>query len=196
MLGDYEMRVQLGLCSCALALVLTATAAGAEIRLSGTQIDAHVSGNTLKITTNNLQEARGYFIPDGTVKGRDGSLEFAQYDTRLDHSGIDTSMDRSGLDTRLDKTGIDTKLDTTDMDTRLDKTDMDTRLDQTGIGNPANAIRQAQPAGDEALIVPIAPPSAITGSSGVTIISAPAEGDAIESSTGPTIRHAPDATQE
>jgi hypothetical protein len=195
-LGVHEMRVQLGLCSSTLALVLMATAAWAEIRLSGTQIDAHVSGNTLKITTKNLQEARGYFIPDGSVKGRDGSLEFAQYDTRLDHSGIDTSVDRSDLDTRLDKTGIDTKLDKTGMDTRLDETGMDTRLDQTGIDNPANPIRQAQPAGDGALIVPIAPPSAITGSPGVTIIGAPAEGDAIESSTGPTIIRAHDATQE
>jgi len=70
------MRVQLGLCSSALALVLTATAAWAEIRLSGTQIDAHVSGNTLRIVTKNLQEARGYFIPDGTVKGRDGGRDF------------------------------------------------------------------------------------------------------------------------
>jgi hypothetical protein len=75
-LEDHEMRVQLGLCSCALALVLMATAAWAEIRLSGTQIDAHVSGNTLKFTTKNLQEAKGYFIPDGTVKSRDGDRDF------------------------------------------------------------------------------------------------------------------------
>ncbi len=70
------MRVQLGLCSGALALVLMATAAWAEIWLSGPQIDVYVSGNTLKITTKNLQEARGYFAPDGTVKGREGNRDF------------------------------------------------------------------------------------------------------------------------
>ena len=71
------MRIGLGLCSSALALVLIATAAWAEFRLSGAQIDAHVSGNTLKITTKNLEEARGYFTPDGTVKGREGDRDFA-----------------------------------------------------------------------------------------------------------------------
>ncbi len=76
MQGKYEMRIGLGLCSSALALVLMATAAWAEFRLSGTQIDAHVSGNTLKITTKNLQEARGYFAPDGMVKGREGNRGF------------------------------------------------------------------------------------------------------------------------
>jgi hypothetical protein len=34
------------------------------------------SGNTLKITTKNLQAARGYFAPDGTVKGREGNRDF------------------------------------------------------------------------------------------------------------------------
>ena len=70
------MCVRLGLCSSALALVLTATVAWAEIQLSGAQINAHVSGNTLKIVTKKLQEASGYFIPDGTVKGRDGNRDF------------------------------------------------------------------------------------------------------------------------
>jgi len=70
------MRVQLGLCSGALALALMATAAWAEFRLSGAQIDAHVSGNTLKITTKNLQEARGYFTSGGTVKGCEGDRDF------------------------------------------------------------------------------------------------------------------------
>jgi hypothetical protein len=76
MQGEHGMRIGLGLCSSALALVLMATATWAEIRLSGTQIDAHVSGNTLKITTKNLQEARGYFTPNGTVKGREGNRDF------------------------------------------------------------------------------------------------------------------------
>jgi hypothetical protein len=48
----------------------------AEIPLSGPQVDAHVNGNTLKITTKNLQAARGYFAPDGTVKGREGNRDF------------------------------------------------------------------------------------------------------------------------
>ncbi len=74
--GDYEMRVQLGLCSGALDPVLMATAAWAEFRLSGARIGAHVSGNTLKITTKNLQEARGYITPDGTVKGRENDRDF------------------------------------------------------------------------------------------------------------------------
>ncbi len=76
MQGDHEMRIGLGLCSSALALVLMTTVAWAEFRLSGAQIDAHVSGNTLKITTKNLQEARGYFAPDGTIKGREGNRDF------------------------------------------------------------------------------------------------------------------------
>ncbi len=70
------MRIELGLCSSALALVLMATAAWGEARLSGAQIDAHVSGNTLTITTKDLQEARGYFTPDGTLKGREGNRDF------------------------------------------------------------------------------------------------------------------------
>ena len=70
------MRIGLSLCSSALALVLTATATWAELRLSGAQIDAHINGNTLKITTKNLQKARGYFTPDGTVKGREGNRDF------------------------------------------------------------------------------------------------------------------------
>ena len=70
------MHTGVGLLSGAFALVLTANAAWADSRLSGDQIDAHVSGNTLKITTRNLQEARGYFTPGGTVKGREGDRDF------------------------------------------------------------------------------------------------------------------------
>ncbi len=70
------MRFQLGLCSGTLALVLMATAAWGETRLPGAQIDARVSGNTLTIITKDLQEARGYFIPDGSLKGRDGNQDF------------------------------------------------------------------------------------------------------------------------
>ena len=58
------------------ALVLMAGSAGADVRLSNDQIVAHVSGNTLKVVTKNLQEARGYFNPDGTLKGRDGGRDF------------------------------------------------------------------------------------------------------------------------
>lgn len=58
------------------ALALMAGPAGADVRLSSDQIVAHVSGNTLKVVTKNLQEARGYFSPDGTLKGRDGGRDF------------------------------------------------------------------------------------------------------------------------
>ncbi len=70
------MRIELGLCSSVLALVLMATAAWADLRLSGAQIDAHINGNTLTITTKDLQEARGFFNPDGTLKGREGNRDF------------------------------------------------------------------------------------------------------------------------
>ena len=70
------MRIKLGLCSSTFALVLMATAAWGESRLSGAQIDAHVNGNTLTITTKDLKEARGYFTPDGTLKGREGNRDF------------------------------------------------------------------------------------------------------------------------
>jgi len=58
------------------ALALMAGPASADVRLSNDQIVAHVSGNTLKIITKNLEEARGYFSPDGTLKGRDGDRDF------------------------------------------------------------------------------------------------------------------------
>jgi hypothetical protein len=62
--------------ACVLALALMTTPVSADVRLSNEQILAHVSGNTLKIVTANLQEARGYFSPDGTLKGRDGDRDF------------------------------------------------------------------------------------------------------------------------
>ncbi len=62
--------------ACVLALALMTTPVSAEVRLSNDQILAHVSGNTLKVVTAKLQEARGYFSPDGTLKGRDGDRNF------------------------------------------------------------------------------------------------------------------------
>jgi len=62
--------------ACVLALALMTTPVSAEVRLSNDQILAHVSGNTLKVVTAKLQEARGYFSPDGTLKGRDGDRDF------------------------------------------------------------------------------------------------------------------------
>lgn len=59
-----------------LALAGMASVAVADVRLSSDQINAHVSGNTLKVITENLQEARGYFSPDGSLKGRDGDVDF------------------------------------------------------------------------------------------------------------------------
>ena len=57
-------------------LVLTWSAASAQSRLSTDQITARISGNTLKIVTRNLQEARGFFSPDGSLRGREGDKEF------------------------------------------------------------------------------------------------------------------------
>lgn len=62
--------------ACVLALALMTTSVSADVRLSNNQILAHVSGNTLKVVTAKLQEARGYFSPDGTLKGRDGDRDF------------------------------------------------------------------------------------------------------------------------
>jgi hypothetical protein len=62
--------------ACVLALALMTTPVSADVRLSNDQILAHVSGNTLKVVTADLQEARGYFNPDGTLKGRDGDRDF------------------------------------------------------------------------------------------------------------------------
>jgi hypothetical protein len=154
------------------------------------------AGTALAAAQHDVAPARAAQLPALGANRRGGSLEFAQYDTRLDHSGIDTSRDKSGLDAELDRTGIDTRLDQSGIDTSVDKSGVDTEFDQTGIDNPANAIRQTPLAGGKAVSAPPAPPSAIRGSSGVTIINAPAEGAAIESSTGPTIMHAPGAAQE
>ena len=63
-------------CVTVLLLALMATPVSADVRLSNDQIVAHVSGNTLRIITKNLQEARGYFSPEGTLKGRDGDRDF------------------------------------------------------------------------------------------------------------------------
>ena len=62
--------------ACVLALALMTTSVSADARLSNDQILAHVNGNTLKVVTANLQEVRGYFNPDGTLKGRDGDRDF------------------------------------------------------------------------------------------------------------------------
>ena len=71
------MRIGRLFSASVLAAVLTATSAWAETPLSGARIEAHVSGNTLQITTKNLEEARGYFASDGTIKGREGERDFA-----------------------------------------------------------------------------------------------------------------------
>lgn len=71
------MRAKPLMWSAALGLALLAAAAAAEYRLSHDQIVAHVSGNTLSIVTKNLEDAVGYFSPDGTVKGREAGRDFA-----------------------------------------------------------------------------------------------------------------------
>ena len=62
--------------ACVLALALMTTPVSADVLLSNDQIIARVGGNTLKVVTADLQEARGYFSPDGTLKGRDGDRDF------------------------------------------------------------------------------------------------------------------------
>ncbi len=136
------------------------------------------AGAALAAAQHDVVPASAAQLPALGADRRGGSLEFAQYDTKLDKTGMDKKLDKTGMDKKLDKTGMDKK------------------LDKTGMDNPATAIRQTPPAGGEVVSAPPAPASAIRGSSGVTIINAPAEGAAIESSTGPTIMHAPGAAQE
>ncbi len=62
--------------ACVLALALMTTPVSADVLLSNDQIIARVGGNTLKVVTADLREARGYFSPDGTLKGRDGDRDF------------------------------------------------------------------------------------------------------------------------
>ena len=71
------MRSGRHLLSCAAALLLLAHPTSAETPLSGDQIDKLVRDHTLTITTKNLEEAKGYFASDGTIKGRDGERDFA-----------------------------------------------------------------------------------------------------------------------
>ena len=80
------------------ALALMAGAAEADVRLSSDQIVAHVSGNTLKVVTKNLQEARGYFSPDGTLKGRDGGRDFVgKWQAKDDMLCMDIPQFENGL---------------------------------------------------------------------------------------------------
>ena len=75
--GKNRMGIGRLFCASILAAAVVAASAWAETPLSGAQIEAHVSGNTLEITTKNLEQARGYFAPDGTIKGREGERDFA-----------------------------------------------------------------------------------------------------------------------
>jgi hypothetical protein len=85
--------------------------------------------------------------------------------------GINRSVSKIGINRSFDMIGFN-------------KLGINESFSKIGINNPAYAIWQILPAG------------ANRGSPGVTIIRAPAEGAAIESSTGPTIIHAPGAAQE
>ena len=85
--------------------------------------------------------------------------------------GINRSVSKIGINRSFDLIGFN-------------KLGINESFSNIGINNPAYAIWQILPAG------------ANRGSPGVTIIRAPEEGAAIESSTGPTIIHAPGAAQE
>ncbi len=58
-------------------LFLAGTASWADVRMSAQQIQATIVGNTLTVITQALKEAQGYFVADGSVKGRIGSEDFA-----------------------------------------------------------------------------------------------------------------------
>ena len=99
--------------------------------------------------------------------------------------GINRSFSRIGINRGFDligfnKLGINRSVSKIGINRSFDMIG----FNKLGINNPAYAIWQILPAG------------ANRGSPGVTIIRAPAEGAAIESSTGPTIIHAPGAAQE
>ena len=57
-------------------LVLVWSPVSAGPRLSSDQITARISGNTITIVIPSLQEARGFFSPDGSLRGRDGDKDF------------------------------------------------------------------------------------------------------------------------
>jgi len=99
--------------------------------------------------------------------------------------GINKSFSRIGINRGFDligfsKIGINRSFSKIGINRSFDMIG----FNKLGIDNPAYATWQILPAG------------ANRGSPGVTIIRAPAEGAAIESSTGPTIIHAPGAAQE
>ena len=99
--------------------------------------------------------------------------------------GINKSFSRIGINRGFDligfrKIGINKSFSKIGINSSFDMIG----FNKLGIDNPAYATWQIRPAG------------ANRGSPGVTIIRAPAEGAAIESSTGPTIIHAPGAAQE
>jgi len=183
-------------------------------------------GAALAAAQHDVVPASTAQLPALGADRRGGSLEFAEFDISYNDSGINKRFSRIGINRSFSKIGINRSFSKIGINSGFDmigynkiginrsfsniginrgfdligfskiginrsfsKIGINRSFDmigfnKLGIDNPAYATWQILPAG------------ANRGSPGVTIIRAPAEGAAIESSTGPTIIHAPGAAQE
>ncbi len=184
------------------------------------------AGAALAAVQHDVVPASTAQLPALGADRRGGSLEFAEFDISYNDSGINRSFSKIGINRSFSNIGVNSSFDmigynklginksfsriginrgfdligfrkiginrsfskiginrSFDM-IGFNKLGINKSFSKIGINNPAYAIWQ------------ILPPGANRGSPGVTIIRAPAEGAAIESSTGPTIIHAPGAAQE
>ena len=175
------------------------------------------AGAALAAAQHDVVPASTAQLPALGADRRGGSLEFAEFDISYNDSGINKNFSRIGINRSFSKIGINRSFSKIGINSSFDmigynkiginrsfsniginrgfdligfsKIGINRSFDmigfnKLGIDNPAYATWQILPAG------------ANRGSPGVTIIRAPAEGAAIESSTGPTIIHAPGAAQE
>jgi len=184
------------------------------------------AGAALAAAQHDVVPASTAQLPALGADRRGGSLEFAEFDISYNDSGINKRFSRIGINRSFSKIGINSGFDMIGynkiginksfskiginrgfdligfskigINRSVSKIEINRSFDligfnklginesfsNIGINNPAYASWQILPAG------------ANRGSPGVTIIRAPAEGAAIESSTGPTIIHAPGAAQE
>ena len=184
------------------------------------------AGAALAAAQHDVVPASAALLPALGADRRGGSLEFAEFDISYNDSGINKRFSRIGINRSFSKIGINSGFDMIGynkiginksfskiginrgfdligfskigINRSVSKIEINRSFDligfnklginesfsNIGINNPAYASWQILPAG------------ANRGSPGVTIIRAPEEGAAIESSTGPTIIHAPGAAQE
>ncbi len=147
-----------------------------------------LAGGALAAAQHDVVPASTAQLPALGADRRGGSLEFAEFDISFDDSGINKSfskigISKIGINKSFSKIGINKSFSKIGMNKSFNKIGMNKSFNKIGINESFNI-------GINNLA------SAIRGSSGVTIINAPAEGAAIESHTGPTIMRAPGATQE